>query len=59
MRIQTIFKAVFVGAAAKLLLAAPAQATLLGRDLSGNAVANNSASAVFFLRHRPQHHLAA
>ena len=35
-------------AAAALLLATSAQATLLGRDLSGNAVANNSASAVFF-----------
>ena len=35
-------------AAAALLLATSAQATLLGRDISGNAVANNSASAVFF-----------
>ncbi len=35
-------------AAAALMLASPAQATLLGRDISGNAVANNSASAVFF-----------
>ncbi len=35
-------------AAAALLLATSAQATLLGRDLSGNAVATNSASAVFF-----------
>ena len=36
------------GTAAVLLLATSAQATLLGRDLSGNAVATNSASAVFF-----------
>lgn len=48
MRIQPTFKSVLIGAAAALLLATSAQATLLGRDLSGNAVATNSASAVFF-----------
>ena len=36
------------GTAAALLFTTSAQATLVGRDLSGNAVANNSASAVFF-----------
>lgn len=36
------------GTAAALLLATSANATLLGRDISGNAVANNNASAVFF-----------
>ncbi len=51
MRVTTPFKALVVnalGATAALLLATSAHATLLGRDLSGNAVANNSASAVFF-----------
>ena len=36
------------GTAAALLFTTSAQATLVGRDISGNAVANNSASAVFF-----------
>ena len=42
------FPAWIAGTAAALLLATSAHATLLGRDISGNAVANNSASAVFF-----------
>ena len=42
------FPAWIAGTAAALLLATSAQATLVGRDLSGNAVANNSVSAMFF-----------
>ena len=48
MRIQPLFKRVLTGVAAALLLATSAQATLLGRDISGNAVATSAASAVFF-----------
>ena len=48
MRIQPLFTSVLTGVAAALLLATSAQATLLGRDISGNAVATSAASAVFF-----------
>ena len=45
MKANSIFNTLLIAGA--VTLAMPAQATLLGRDISGNAVANNAASAVF------------
>jgi hypothetical protein len=47
MEIKPLFSALLAVAALTLTLAAPAQATLLGRDIHGKAVAGNDITAVF------------
>jgi len=47
MKANSIVNTLLIAGAVTLALATPAQATLLGRDIDGNAVESNAASAVF------------